>query len=579
MVAEELMVAGPPLALSGPIRPGRLSARISPDHTSPEIIPPDRISTAQSAADIPGTHIPATQLPNNQVPAPSMASTGRARPTAKAAAGKAAGGTSTGAGGAGGASSTRAGGTRGAGTSPDTGESGTPTLFSRLLAEANVSDTRFARQVNNRARSQRRIELGLARTTVGHWRRGMRPRDPMVAELAAAELSALVGYPVTPADLSWRGEASERDDLGLAVADIPDDTLRTLAGLSGRDMRRRDVLHDGAAFVATAFADPVLSSLTGMIRRISADVPSSPSGGAMIRDMTETFRRLDARFGSSEIRPQVVTFLHDRTRAAVAGPADTDTFGALAELAQFSGWLAQDCNRQALAQRYYIQALTLAEHADDVMMAGRVLSAMSDQSAALGHNRHSLSLARAAIDRSARQSAPAVQAMLQDKLAWALARNGDEAGCMRALDALERTISREPGDAPSWAGHYNIGDVAECQGHCFLLLGRAEMAEKRLLEARDLQGPARARTRAYAEADLALSYLKRPRPELEAALEAGYRAVEVAGPVSSTRIVNKLAELDRTIAGFSKAVAAREWRSRAAGLVRPSPQRPEPAVG
>ncbi|MEX5634671.1 transcriptional regulator [Parafrankia sp. FMc2] len=454
----------------------------------------------------------------------------------------------------------------------------TPGLFARLLAEAGVSDTRFARQVNNRAKVQRRIELGLARTTVGHWRRGMKPRDPMVAELAAAELSALVGYPVPPADLGWRGESYERDDLGLAAADVPDDTLRTLAGLSGRDMRRRDVLHDGAAFAAAAFADPVLSSLTGVIHRIASDVPASPSGGTMIRDMTATFRRLDARFGSSEIRPQVVAFLHDRTRAAVDGPADTDTFSALAELAQFSGWLAQDTSRQALAQRYYIQALTLAEHADDVMMAGRVLSAMSDQAAALGHPRHSLALARAAIDRAARQSAPPVQAMLQDRLAWALARNGDESGCLRALAELERVIAREPGDAPSWAGHYNPGDVAECQGHCFMLLGRAVIAEQRLLEARDLQGPARARTRAYAEADLALSYLRRPRPDLDAALEAGYRAVELAGSVSSTRITNKLTELDGAMAGFSTVVAAREWRARATGVVARSRDQTDPAA-
>ncbi|EFC80662.1 hypothetical protein [Parafrankia sp. EUN1f] len=528
--------------------------------------------------------------PEKQAGAPRQSATRPAagaprQPAARSTAGTTKAGTTTGTSAAGtSAAGTSAAGTSAAGTTAavatatDRGPAA-PGLFARLLAEAGISDTRFARQVNNRARTQRRVELGLARTTVGHWRRGMKPRDPMVAELAAAELSAVVGYPVPPADLGWRGEGYERDDLGLAVADLPDDTLRTLAGLSGRDMRRRDVLHDGAAFAAAAFADPVLSSLTGVISRITGDTPASPSGGAMIRDMTATFRRLDARFGSSEIRPQVVAFLHDRTRAAVDGPADTDTFSALAELAQLSGWLAQDCNRHALAQRYYIQALSLAEHAEDVMMAGRVLSAMSDQAAALGHHRHSLALARAAIDRAARQSAPPVQAMLQDRLAWALARNGDESGCMRALAEMERVISREPGEAPSWAGHYNSGDVAECQGHCFMLLGKSTVAEQRLLEARYLQGEARARSRAYAEADLALSYLRRPRPDLEAAIEAGYQAVELAGSVSSTRITNKLTELDEAIAGFSKVVAAREWRSRVSDVVGRGREHPRVTSG
>ncbi|KDA41298.1 hypothetical protein BMG523Draft_03886 [Frankia sp. BMG5.23] len=447
------------------------------------------------------------------------------------------------------------------------GDPSPTTQFERLLREAGVSDTRFARQVNARARHQRRIELGLARTTVGHWRRGMRPRDPMVAELAAAEISAALGYPVRPVDLGWRGESYERDDLGLSSSNAPTETLSTLAGLSGRDMRRRDLLHDGTAFIASAFADPVLSSLTGVVDRVARPESTGASAGAVIRDMTETFRRLDAKFGGDEIRPQVVAFLHDRTRAAREGRPSPDLFSALAELTQFSGWLAQDSNRQALAQRYYIQALSLAEHADDAMLAGRVLSAMSDQAARLGHPRQSLALARAALGRAVRHSSYAVQAMLHDKHAWALARNRDEAGCMEALDKMDRAIARSDGDdGPSWAGHYNAGDVAECHGHCLLLLGRARPAETKLLEARSLQGAARARTRSYAEADLALAYLRRPTPDLEAALEAGYRAVAVAGQLSSSRVTEKLRELDREL-DTHPTVAVREWHERARPLV------------
>lgn len=453
-----------------------------------------------------------------------------------------------------------------------------PTEFARVLRAAGVTDTRFARQVNARAKHHRRIDLGLARTTVGHWRRGMRPRDPMVAELAAAEVSVLVGYPVAPADLGWRGEAFERDDLGLHLAETPEHTVRTIAGLSGRDMRRRDLLHDGTAFVASAFAEPVLASITGVVQRaLRSSTESSASSGAMIRDMTATFRRLDARFGSGEIRSQVVTFLHDRTRAAVEGSPDADLCSALAELTQFGGWLAQDCDRQALAQRYYIQALSLAEHADDAMLAGRVLAAMSDQAARLAQPRQSLSLARAAVDRAFRKAAPAVEAMLHDKHAWACARNRDEAGCAAALDRMERAIERiVPGEGPAWAAHYNAGDVAECVGHCHLLLDRPEAAAERLLEARVRQDTGRARTRSYAEADLALSYLRRQAPDLDAALEAGYRAVDVAGPVSSVRVNEKLTELDAAFASHNRTVSVREWRVNAQALLHRHPGRSRP---
>ncbi|WP_250279262.1 transcriptional regulator [Frankia sp. Cppng1_Ct_nod] len=453
------------------------------------------------------------------------------------------------------------------------------TLFGRLLAEASVSDTRFARQVNERARRLRRVELGLARTTVGHWRRGMRPRDPMVAELAAAEMSTLVGYPIAPTDLGWRGETYPSDDFGLAVAEQPTGTLRTVAGLSGRDMRRRDLLHDGAAFIATAFADPALASLTGVVNTIGEDAVAPMPTASMIRDMTETFRKLDARYGSGEIRGQVVAFLHDRAKAALESRHTPDLFSALAELSQFGGWLAQDSDRQPLAQRYYIQALGLADHSGDAMLAGRILAGMSDQAGRLGQIRQSLAMARAAIDRSYSLASPTVRVMLHDRHAWALARSGDEAGCSQELLAMEQEIDRAaPDDGPAWASHYNEGDVAECKGHCLLLLGKARDAEPFLLESRIRQAPSRTRTRSYAEADLAISYLRRPSPDLDAALDAGHRAVELASQLDSARITEKLRELDKRLTVHDDVVAVRQWRAYTDPLIAKRGLRATPTV-
>ncbi len=294
----------------------------------------------------------------------------------------------------------------------------------------------------------------------------------------------------------------------------------------------------------------------------------------MIRDMTDTFRKLDARYGSGEIRGQVVAFLHDRARTALEARHTPDLFGALAELTQFSGWLAQDCDRQSLAQRYYIQALGLAEHAGDAMLASRILSVMSDQAGCLGQLRQSLALARAALDRSRTVASGSVQVMLHDRHAWALARNGDEAGCGKALSAMDAALDRaDGGDGPAWSAHYNEADIAECKGHCFMLLGRARRAEPLLLESRARQLPSRTRTRSYAEADLALSYLRRSGPDVEAALDAGRRAVDLASTLDSVRITEKLRELDRELSRHGGIVAVREWRQHAAPLVA-RPDRP-----
>ncbi|ADP79952.1 transcriptional regulator [Pseudofrankia inefficax] len=455
-------------------------------------------------------------------------------------------------------------------------------LFARLLTETGISDTRFARQVNLRARREHHMELGLARTTVGHWRRGMRPRDPLVADLAAAEISAAVGYPVTPADFGWRGTHDSVRDLGLVIANSPEATIGTLTGLSSRDVRRVDAAPDGTVFRTNAFAEPALASLTGIIPRAAGRRPSPTRGRAvarghdapvdgasatMIRDTVAALRRLDARFGARDIRHQAVALLHDQLRVASAGTADTELCSALAELAQFAGWLAQECGRQALAQRYYIQALGLAEHACDAMLAARVLSAMSEQMIRLGHRRQSLALAGAALDRAGHGAAPLVRAMLHDRQAWALAGSSDEAGCTSALRALEQAVSRaEPEEGPAWAGHYNAGDVAECTGHCLRLLGRALPAERQLVESRTLQDSGRVRSRSFAEADLALSYLQRPVAELDGALEAAYAAIRLGAGLSSLRVTEKLRELDREFAEYPT-VAVQKWRRTAA--VRP----------
>jgi hypothetical protein len=145
---------------------------------------------------------------------------------------------------------------------------------------------------------------------------------------------------------------------------------------------------------------------------------------------------------------------------------------------------------------------------------------------------------------------------------------------------MERAIERDsPGDEPAWASHYNAGDVAECVGHCYLLLDRPEQATEHLIEARGLQVSSRARTRSYAEADLAIAYLRGRSPDLEAALDAGQRAIDYAGPVPSVRVTDKLRELDTAFDPYSGSVTVQEWRTSAATVLRrfPSVGRPDTA--
>nr|MDT0664093.1 hypothetical protein [Micromonospora sp. DSM 115978] len=104
-------------------------------------------------------------------------------------------------------------------------------------------------------------------------------------------------------------------------------------------------------------------------------------------------------------------------------------------------------------------------------------------------------------------------------------------------------------------------DVAECHGQCYRILGRPKAATSKLLEARRLQTPDRARTRTYAETGLALSYLHGG--DLDAALEAGSRALDLAKGVTSTRTSELFGELDATFATYDRSAGARQWRAAA----------------
>ncbi len=67
-------------------------------------------------------------------------------------------------------------------------------------------------------------------------------------------------------------------------------------------------------------------------------------------------------------------------------------FSAAAEVAQLLGWTAHDIGRHGLPQRYLIQALKLAQEADDRMMGGRLLSNMSHQATYLGNFEQAIEL-------------------------------------------------------------------------------------------------------------------------------------------------------------------------------------------
>ena len=157
----------------------------------------------------------------------------------------------------------------------------------------------------------------------------------------------------------------------------------------------------------------------------------------------EVFRRLDDRFGGGHAREALIQYLRTDAERLLRGRY-TDTvgpalFSAVAEATLLAAWMTYDSMPgSSLAQRYFIQALALAQTAKDRMLGATVLDAMSHQATFTGRFSEAASLARAAATGTRGIATATLTAHFHTMEARALARLGDATGCDRALGMAVR---------------------------------------------------------------------------------------------------------------------------------------------
>ena len=103
-----------------------------------------------------------------------------------------------------------------------------------------------------------------------------------------------------------------------------------------------------------------------------------------------------------------------------------------------------------LAQRYFIQALALAQAAGDRLLGATILDAMSHQATYIGRFAEAANLARAARSGTRGLATPTLTAHFHTMEARALARLGDARACDSALaEAVREFERRNPDDDPT----------------------------------------------------------------------------------------------------------------------------------
>jgi hypothetical protein len=258
------------------------------------------------------------------------------------------------------------------------------TALRALLEEAEMSNAGLARAVVSAAAREGK-HVGTNTTSVRRILDGAQPRWP-VPRLVAAVLSRRLQREVKLTDCGFidREPIGEDPHDGLTCAGTLEGTVRTIFELSGRDMRRRKLLL-GSGFSMAAFAEPALLALIVPPAPGGARAAGQRVGMADVEVLTEQIghlTRLGLQFGTGRVREQVVVLLHREANQLLHGSYSEKIGKALlsgvAQATRLAGYMSSDGGRDALAQRYYIQALDLAMRAGDRLYAAEVLATRAE---------------------------------------------------------------------------------------------------------------------------------------------------------------------------------------------------------
>ncbi|MGH3927932.1 MAG: hypothetical protein ACRDTT_34570, partial [Pseudonocardiaceae bacterium] len=347
------------------------------------------------------------------------------------------------------------------------------------------------------------------------------------------------GYPIIPVDLGL--EATDEHEVGLRYSESIAATVVAVAELGRCDLRRRGFLRHGTFLAVAAVApsrDWLLAVLDATERRPGGRIGEHQV--SVIRAAFADFQEADVMHGGGYARQalteyvtgRVLPMLQDVDPATEAGAA---LFTAAGEQTYLLGWMAIDDNRHALAQRYLIQALRLAQESGDTALGAHILAGMSHQALMLDYPREALQLATSGRHGLSRAYKPACAARLWTLQARAHATLGDSAVAVDAVIESERAFERIDADAePEWARFIDEAYLSGEWASVFADLQRPaesiRFARRSIAEAS--QGH---RVRREVFSQIALAEARLARRDLDAALRAAHRAVDLSTTVQSSR--------------------------------------------
>jgi transcriptional regulator with XRE-family HTH domain len=285
---------------------------------------------------------------------------------------------------------------------------------------------------------------------------------------------------------------------------------------------------------------------------------------AAIKTTTDLFAQLDDRFGGDHARHSLIHYLSREVSPLLDGQHKEAVGRALlstaAESTLLAAWMSYDACHHGLAQRYFLQALRLAQDGDDRRLAGSILSAMSHQATFLGHYSHAKTLASAALLGISGVATPTLRAQFHAMEARAMARMGDTRGSERALSEATKALeSRNSGDEPEWITYFDEAELAAEAAHCFR---DVNSARKSVEYAQNAMSGSHVRSDFFATMVLADAHLRAG--EAEEACRVALDALDLGEQLKSARCVSYLAEFRQHLSRIGPSPAIRDFYEQAA---------------
>ncbi|MFF9203055.1 regulator [Streptomyces sp. NPDC014986] len=469
-----------------------------------------------------------------------------------------------------------------------------------LIAEAGFSNAGLARRVDQLG-LEHGLDLRYDKTSVTRWLRGQQPRGTTPA-LIAEVFTRRLGRRLTAQDLGL--DACAPVYAGLEFAASPEEAVDIVSGLWRKDSGSHAELRK-IAFTSAGLVVPSRDWLIGRADekvaraepppRVPAQSRPAPrlpgpaelaarrrgaaergpghrvTGGdvAALRSVGELFRTLDDAYGGGHARQALVRYLEHECEPMLRGTYGEQTgrrlFAAAAELTRLAGWTSYDIAAHGLAQRYFVQALRLAQAAGDRPYGAYVLVTMSRQAVYLGHGREAVQLARVAQQGAGGSAPPAVQALLHAAEARGHAVLGEVRACTAALVRAERALesARPPGDeVPPWARFFDEAQLADEFGHCHRDLQQFRAAAQHAERSLQLRAPGYARSRLFCRVVLATARLGLG--ELDQACQLAAEAAAQAAEMRSVRAVEYVRDFERRLEPYRDAAPVRTYRDKVA---------------